>query len=67
MTEDVERTLVTIGGLLVAAGALLFVVPAVNIWPFVLLFWAVGGGILISLAIGRADEARRHREDQGQP
>lgn len=66
MTEDVKRTLVAIGGLLMVAGALLFVVPAVNIWPFVLLFWAVGGGILISLAIGQADEVRRHREAQEQ-
>jgi UDP-N-acetylmuramyl pentapeptide phosphotransferase/UDP-N-acetylglucosamine-1-phosphate transferase len=66
MNEDVKRTLVTIGGLLVVAGALLFVVPAVNIWPFVLLFWSVGGGILISFAIGQADEVRHHREAREQ-
>ncbi|WNV89028.1 hypothetical protein [Umezawaea sp. Da 62-37] len=47
MNSEVRSMLSVIGGLLPVAGVLLFVVPAENIWPFVLLFWAVGLGLLI--------------------
>lgn len=56
------------GGLLLLAGVLVFVVPAVNVWPFALGFWAVGLGLLLPAAIEasdrlRADLAERAAED----
>ncbi|MDF2968942.1 MAG: hypothetical protein K0Q93_2720 [Nocardioidaceae bacterium] len=46
------------GGLLLLAGLLVFVVPAVNVWPFALGFWAVGLGLVLPVAIQASDGLR---------
>ena len=56
------------GGFLLLAGVLVFIVPAVNVWPFALGFWAVGAGLVLPVLIQasdglRADLAERARED----
>jgi hypothetical protein len=61
MTEESHREKTTVGALLVVAGIALFIVPATNIWPWVLGFWAVGGGLLLSQAISWSD-ANRQRQ-----
>lgn len=58
-----------VGGFLLLAGVLVFVVPAVNVWPFALGFWAVGLGLVLPVLIEasdgiRADLAERAAEDE---
>ena len=59
MNPEVRATLGVIGGLLLLAGGVLFIVPAANIWPFVLLFWAVGLGLLIGTVMSLNAESER--------
>lgn len=64
MHSEVRATLGLIGGLLLLAGVVLFFVPAANIWPFVLMFWSVGLGLLIgTIASLNAESARSHEPD----
>lgn len=58
---DIRRTVGLTGALLVVAALVLFVVPAVNIWPFVLLFGALGGGLLIGALLSWSDEHHGQR------
>lgn len=56
------------GSFLLLAGVLVFVVPAVNVWPFALGFWAVGAGLVLPVIVEasdglRADLAERAKED----
>jgi hypothetical protein len=47
MPRETVITLQIIGALMVASAVLLFLVPAENIWPWVLLFVSVGLGLCI--------------------
>lgn len=62
MSDEARRILLTTGGLLVLAGVVLFFVPAANIWPWVLLFEAVGLGLAMPTLIAMSDAARQSRQ-----
>lgn len=66
MNSEVRATVALIGGLLLAAGVVLFIVPAANIWPWVLMFWSVGLGLLIG-AVASVNAESNRSNAQGQP
>ncbi|HWU12109.1 MAG TPA: hypothetical protein VN520_38175 [Streptomyces sp.] len=62
MTHSVRVTCGTIGGLLMAAALVLPFLPGLNIWPWVLMFGAVGiglaAGAYVSVEDAQAERAR---------
>lgn len=60
MKPEVRTMLGLIGVLLLLSGGLLLLLPVVNVWPHVLLFWSVGLGLVVGAVMSSNAEHATH-------